>query len=234
MAATGPPKHVAALLDLHVHGRHSSDGRGTVRDLAARAREQGIQGFVVSDHNTFEAAREVRREKLHDLLVVPGMEVTTTAGHCLAIGLHRAVPHHRSLPETLEAIHAAGGVGVPSHPYRIFNGVGERALDAAGKLLVALEVYNARDGDGWRVQYAHDYALRHGLGGTGGSDAHQVFEVGNAYTMFPEMPQSADDVVAMILHRRTWGGGRGTPKHRMALQNAKNGLLWARRGFRPM
>jgi predicted metal-dependent phosphoesterase TrpH len=231
---TGPPKRVAALLDLHVHSRHSSDGRGTVLDLAARARQQGLQGFIVSDHNTYAAAKEIRASKIRDLLVVPGTEVTTDVGHCLAIGIRKAVPSHLSLPETLEAVEAAGGVGVPSHPYRFFNGVGERALDAAGKRLVAIEVYNARDGDGWRVQRADAYARRRGLGGTGGSDTHQVFEVGNAYTMFPDFPESVDDVVDMVARRRTWGAGRGTPKSRMLLQNVKNAYLWARRGFRPM
>lgn len=231
---TGPPPRIAALLDLHVHSQHSSDGRGTVKDLAHRARAQGIQGFIVSDHNTYRAAQEIPKAKIKDLLIVPGTEVTSTAGHCLAIGIRREVPSHRSLPETLELIRDAGGVGVPSHPYRIFNGVGERELLAAGKLLVAIEVYNARDGDGWRSRRAQAFASANGLGGTGGSDAHQIFEVGNAYTLFPEFPDNVDDVVSMIEKRKTWGGGTGTPKTRMLLQNAKNAKLWAQRGFRPM
>jgi len=231
---TGPPKHVAALIDLHVHSHRSSDGRGTVKDLARRAQEQGIQGFIVSDHNTFEAAKEIAAAKFRDLLVVPGMEVSSSAGHCLAIGVKSPVPRGLSLAETLEAIQDAGGVGVPSHPYRIFNGVGEKELDACGRRLVAVEVYNARDGDGWRQRRAEGYAGAHDLGGTGGSDAHQIFEVGNAYTVFPEMPESVDDVVWMIERRKTWGIGLGTPKYRMLFQNAKNASLWARRGFKSM
>lgn len=231
---TGPPAHIAALFDLHVHGQHSSDGRGTVRELAARAREQGLQGFIVSDHNTYEAAKEILATKLRDLLVVPGIEVSSAVGHCLAIGVRERVPRGLPLAATLEAIRDAGGVGVPSHPYRLINGVGEEGLDSCGKLLVAVEVFNARDGDGWRQRRAEAYAREHKLGGTGGSDAHQIFEVGNAFTMFPEVPESVDDVVDMIARKKTWGGGRGTPKHRMVLQNFKNARLWMKRGFRHM
>lgn len=233
---TGPPERVEALFDFHVHSRHSPDGRGSVDELAAFARRKGLQGFAVTDHNNTRVWPEIRRTKAKDLLIVPGMEVTTDVGHCLAIGIQREVTHHRSLAETLDNIWDAGGVGVPSHPYRIFNGVKEKGLASAkGPHFVAVEVYNARDGD-MRFHNARSehYAVWNRLGGTGGSDAHQIFEIGNAYTMFPKAPSGVDDVVAMIRKKTTWGSGHATPKRQLFFQQIKNIRLWMRRGFRPM
>lgn len=231
---TGPPRHVAALLDLHVHSQYSSDAQGTLEDLAQRARDKGIQGFAITDHNRFTTQAEIKKAKLKELLIIPGIEVSTRHGHCLAIGVQEAIPARLPLEETLERIRDAGGVGVPSHPYRTINGVGEVALWEARRRVSAIEVYNARDGESFKNRSAHGYATDHRLGGTGGSDTHRVHEVGNAYTMFPEFPNSVDDVVSMIRRRRTWGSGTATSRSHIFSQQIRTFRLWARRGFRSM
>lgn len=229
----GPqPQDVAALFDLHVHTLHSPDGRGTLKELAHEALGKGLQGFATTDHNTLRMAPEIRRFKSKDLLIIPGMEVSTRAGHCLALGVQSEVPRNLDLAETLEAIQEAGGVGVPSHPFRLIHGVGRAELDRARRLLRGVEVFNARDGPSRSNDYARDYAEGIGLGGTGGSDAHQVFELGNAYTLFPELPATVDDVLRMLRRKVTWGGGQGTPRSQLVRQNAKNAWLWLRRGMR--
>lgn len=221
-----------ARFDFHVHSQYSPDGRGTLEDLARAARARGLSGFAVTDHNNLRMAQDIAHFKDPGLLIVPGMEVSTAVGHCLALGVQRDVHKNLGLAETLDAIRDAGGVGVPSHPFRLVHGAKARNLDAAGKALVAIEMFNARDGNPLNHRRASDYAKAHGLGGTGGSDAHQVFEVGNAYTVFPERPGSVDDVVSLLRRRATWGEGRRTPRRSLLRQNVKNALLFARRGFR--
>lgn len=231
---TGPVKRVAAKFDFHVHSQYSQDARGTLAELAAQARRKGLAGFAVTDHNTFRMADEIRKSKIDDLLIIPGMEISTAQGHCIAVGIQAQVPHRKPLADTLDLIRDAGGVGWPSHPYRRVNGVGGQGLDSADKQLVAVEVFNARNGPGPINDRAAAYAQSHNLGGTGGSDAHQIFEVGNGYATFQTEPETVDDVVAQLLAKKTWGNGVGTPKHKMVLQNAKNAFLWARRGFKHM
>ncbi len=78
----GPPFRVKAAL--HMHTGFSGDARGTVDDVVTAAREAGLQVVVITDHNT-EAARE--QEGWHGgVLVLVGMEKSTTAGHALVLG----------------------------------------------------------------------------------------------------------------------------------------------------
>lgn len=217
-----------------MHSGRSPDGKGTLEDLAAQARRRGLQGFAITDHNVFHSAAAIRRAQGRDLLVLPGMEVSTLAGHCLAVGLKKAVKSGRGLAETLDAIRDAGGVGVPSHPYRRIHGVGESALREVRRRLVALEVYNARDGSSSKNARADRFARNARLGGTGGSDTHGVFELGNGYTLFPDFPDSVDAALAQLVKKRTWGAGRATPWTVIARQQVRTFRLWAERGFRPL
>lgn len=224
--------HVAALFDFHTHSKYSPDGSGDLHDFAKVALAKGLQGFAVTDHNTLRIARDIRKFRHPQLLVVPGMEVSTAVGHCLAIGVQAEVPRGRSLVETLEAIRDVGGVGIPSHPFRLIHGAKARQLEGAQRSLTAIEVYNARDGNSRSNERAAAHATTHRLGGTGGSDAHQIFELGNAYTMFPDLPESVDDVVRMLRRKVTWGAGAATPRAQLMRQNLKNAWLFATRGFR--
>ena len=72
--------------DCHLHTVHS-DGRHTQASLAALAREAGLDFIGSTEHNTSSAQLTWGRHAPDDLLVVNGEEVTTRAGHWLALGL---------------------------------------------------------------------------------------------------------------------------------------------------
>ena len=221
--------HLVDRIDCHVHSRYSPDGRGTVKELASVAIEKGLTGICITDHNSLRVAVEAKEARFENFIVLSGMEVSTRQGHCLALGAREEIPRLLSLPEALERIVAAGGVGVPSHPFRRIHGVGEMGvLQARPK---AIEVYNARDGRGPSRRAAR-LAEENKLGGTGGSDAHQIFETGNAYAVFKEPVNDVDDFLDQIEAGTTWGRGEPTPKGQIFSQNFKNIWLWARRGFR--
>ncbi|MBI2078068.1 MAG: PHP domain-containing protein [Euryarchaeota archaeon] len=216
-------------IDCHVHSRYSPDGRGTVEELAKVAMDKGLTGICITDHNSLRIAADAKEARFENFIVLSGMEVSTKQGHCLALGVREEVPRMLSLPETLEKITAAGGVGVPSHPFRRIHGVGELGvLQAKPK---AIEVFNARDGHG-RSHKAARLAEENRFGGTGGSDAHQIFETGNAYAVFKEPVNDVDDFLDQLEEGTTWGKGEPTPKRQIFMQNFKNVWLWARRGFR--
>lgn len=222
----------AARIDCHIHSKYSPDGRGELHELVKVARDKGLTGIVVSDHNVYRMPADMKAAKVDEFTLIPAMEVSVREGHCLALGIREAVPARLPLVETLEKIREAGGIGVPSHPFRRVHGVGGVAIEAALHHLRALEVYNARDGPRASNKKTQATALRLQLGGTGGSDAHQVFEVGNAYTVFQEPVRNIDDFLDQVEKRRTWGQGVPTPRSKLLLQNAKNAWLFARRGFR--
>lgn len=165
-------------LDLHVHSQASHDARGSVDDLLAHARTAGLDGFAVTDHDTMETARAAA-SRADDLLVLPGVEVSTAAGHLLAIGVAERPPTGAPFDETVARVRAAGGVAIVPHPgQRSRHGVRPARIDDAD----AVETYNAWRVTGLRNRRAGRFARRHDYPAVGGSDAHAPDSVGRAHT----------------------------------------------------
>ena len=108
------------LIDLHCHtALRSDDSAASLASLAEVAAARGLDGLCVTDHDAFWPPADlvpVARES--GILVIPGCEINTDAGHVLAFGLeeYRFGLHH---PEVLaEEVRAAGGAMVLAHPYR--------------------------------------------------------------------------------------------------------------------
>jgi hypothetical protein len=131
--------------DMHVHSVHS-DGDWLPEQIVARARENGLDFVVSTEHNTSSAAGVWGHHARDDLLVIDGEEVTTRNGHYTALGLppgtwidwrHRAVDG--VFPSVIEEIHGHGALAVAAHPFAPFPG-GRWKFGYAG--LDAIEVWN--------------------------------------------------------------------------------------------
>jgi hypothetical protein len=115
--------------DLHVHSRESGDATPTLDEIAAYARARGLDFVVVTDHNTVSHLDWIvdAQARHPDLLLVPGTEFTTYAGHANAFGVRAWVDHKIGQPGvTIEGAAAAyaeqGALFSINHP----------ALDLAG------------------------------------------------------------------------------------------------------
>jgi hypothetical protein len=133
--------------DLHVHSLESTDAKPTLAEIAAFARSRGLDWVEISDHNTitqldfFDA--EQRNQK--DLLFVPGIELTTYAGHANAIGATRWIDHRIGQPgvtidSAADAIAAQGALLSINHPVL---DVGTLCLGCAWKHALAPNRVNA-------------------------------------------------------------------------------------------
>ena len=112
-----PPLHDLAGV-LHVHSTYS-DGTGTVPEIAAAARSNGLDFLLLTDHDTL-AARDHGEEGWHDgVLVLVGEEVSPhRENHYLAFGLERPIDHARLSPQQIvDRVDEAGGFGFLSHPF---------------------------------------------------------------------------------------------------------------------
>lgn len=68
-------------LDLHTHSL-ASDGRLSPADLVRYAREQGLAGIGLTDHDTTDGLDEAEAAGRDlDLIVVPGVELSSTIGN---------------------------------------------------------------------------------------------------------------------------------------------------------
>ncbi len=109
--------------DLHAHSLHSTDARPTLEEMVALAQSRGLDFLVISDHNTvtqLDFFAQVQRQH-PDLLLVPGIEVTTYAGHAGAIGATHFVEHKiglsvPSFTEVAAAVHGQGALLSINHP----------------------------------------------------------------------------------------------------------------------
>lgn len=109
--------------DLHTHTVHS-DGRHTQASLAVLAQRAGLDFLGSSEHNTSSATRTWGRHAPAELLVVCGEEVTTRAGHWLAMGLPpgtwidwRYRPDDDRLPRLTDRVRSLGGIAIACHPF---------------------------------------------------------------------------------------------------------------------
>lgn len=107
-----------SVAELHVHSEYSYDGRDPVELIVAQAAAVGIDALAITDHDDFRAAAELQRlAPPAGVIPIPGMEVTSAAGHVLALGIDGPISAGLSFDATLEAISAAGGISVIPHPF---------------------------------------------------------------------------------------------------------------------
>lgn len=109
--------------DFHVHSKESTDAKPSLDEIAAFARSRRLDFVEVSDHNTvtqldYFADAQSRQS---DFLFVPGIELTTYAGHANAIGATRFVDHRIGQPgatigAATDAVLAQGAVFSINHP----------------------------------------------------------------------------------------------------------------------
>ena len=200
------------LIDLHAHTYPKSDDSFVSADeLADAARQHGLDGICLTEHDDFwpmDAARQLTRR--HGILVLPGAEINTDAGHVLVFGLHQyKFGMHK--PSFLRAeADQHGAVLIAAHPYRrrfladpgqdpeVRSGMLNRALDDEMlRLFDAVESHNGR-GKKSENRFAED--LRQGLclPGTGGSDTHRLGQMGTAATLFERRISSLEELIAEL------------------------------------
>ena len=161
-------------LDLHIHSAASPDGRMSLDEIIQTARERGLNGVAVTDH---DVALENPPE-FDDFLVIPGCEFSTEFGHLLGLFLREPIGQ-MSFVRTVNAIHAQGGLAVIAHPFEHTRD-GSRIMPFAQKL-DGVEVWNGRAERKIRDAnaLARAFAEEQGLRCFAGSDAHLPEEIGN-------------------------------------------------------
>jgi hypothetical protein len=99
----------------HVHTRRS-DGTGTPDEIAIAAQAAGLQFVIFTDHGDGTKPPDPPTYR-SGVLCVDGVEISTTGGHYVALGLSAAPYRLAGTPEAvIEDVHRLGGFGVAAHP----------------------------------------------------------------------------------------------------------------------
>ncbi|MFB6073972.1 MAG: CehA/McbA family metallohydrolase [Haloarculaceae archaeon] len=210
--------------ELHAHSSLSYDGRDSVELLLGQAAAVGLDALAVTDHDEIDASlRAAELAPEYGLVGIPGMEVTSEAGHVLALGVETAVPTELSFEETLDRIHDLGGIAVVPHPFQesrsgVLANISRDELAAAD----AIEVYNSRLLTGRSNRQAARYARRRSIPMTAGSDAHISEMVGQAVTSVDADEPSVEAILTAIREGETTVEGKRTP-WRISFRQAAGG-----------
>lgn len=191
------------VVDMHFHSKYS-DGLNDIPVIADRARRLNI-GIALTDHNAIEGA--VRLSEYKDVFTIPGIEITSREGAHLLVYFYtiddlvkfyekELIPYlgrevmsssWLSMESLLAAARQYMVLVVFPHPYcAMFTGICNPVFTRARQnfLLSAadgIEVINAGNMHRWNLKSAvlgvnSDSAL------TGGSDGHNLFQLGRAVT----------------------------------------------------
>ncbi|HMF12441.1 MAG TPA: PHP domain-containing protein, partial [Gemmataceae bacterium] len=173
--------------DLHLHtSRHSLDSILAPELMVQRAREIGLDGVVISEHDWLWTDEELAqlRQSAPDLIVLAGIEVSARQGHFLVYGVVNpfAVPPGIGVADLCREVHLQGGAVIAAHPYR-WNQPFDDILEMERPDLDGLElISNNMDAGIRRRAAALNERLR--LAGLGNSDAHRLETLGCYYTEF--------------------------------------------------
>lgn len=175
-------------VDLHVHSHLSGDNSADPEECIVHAIERGLHGIAFTEHYSFRASGPIDRleERYRGrILILRGVEYSAAEGHCLVFGVDtdRLLTPYAPAEELVREVSRAGGVVIPSHPYRSGSGLGDLVNTLPG--IAAIEGHNGCNYRSFNER-AIQAARRRGLPCTGGSDAHLPGEVGSCHTVFPE------------------------------------------------
>ena len=197
--AGNPPR---VLCDMHMHTHHSWDCTTTVGELVERALGAGLGAIAVTDHNTIagglEAAQHVREAGL-SLQVIVGSEIKTASeGEVIGLFLRDQIPARLSFAETVEAIHAQGGLVSIPHPFdRLHTTPPEPLLELHLGAIDLFETCNARLYFEADNRKAAAFAARHALRVGAGSDAHVPEGVGTGAIRIAPFDDAASFLTAV-------------------------------------
>jgi len=180
-------------IDLHCHSEASHDCTTPLAAFPARCRARGVRVQAITDHDQIrggvELAALVRNSGFEqDLTVIVGEEVNTREGEIVGLFLQERIPPGLTPEETVREIKAQGGLVLLPHGldplkrHRLKPAARERI---AGDIDI-VETFNARISRPKWNRAATDWARLHGIAESGGSDAHTLAQIGDAWVETPE------------------------------------------------
>jgi predicted metal-dependent phosphoesterase TrpH len=178
-------------VDLHVHTTASGDAFIELDKLPLIVKERGLDGVAVTNHDTLTTVSK------SELILIPGIEVSSSEGHILGLGVSEPIARGRPADETISMIQRAEGVAIIPHPFDPMSPCVN--LSKLRSKPDAIEVINS-DALFFRLntRVARRAAVRLGLPMVAGSDSHIPETVGDAYTVIDCSSRNVKDILNAI------------------------------------
>ena len=193
-------------VEFHSHTNASKDSLTKPADLISVARRKGIDRLIITDHNTLAGARAA--QAMDPELVIVGEEIMTTRGEILAAYVTEEIPPYLSPIETIQRLKDQGAFISVSHPFDRFRSGAWQEADLLEILpyVDAIEVYNSRCMFPSFNRAAKQFAEKHNVAGTVGSDAHAAFEAGRSLLVLEQFegPDEMRNVIRRGIPKVKW------------------------------
>jgi predicted metal-dependent phosphoesterase TrpH len=174
-------------VDLHIHTAYSLDASISPKTIVDQLYAHPfIKTVAITDHNTVEGYYKVQElaSVYEDILVIPGVEVSTVNGDIIVLGTAELPPKPWTVKNVIDFAKEKGALTIAAHPYRAY-GLGDltRKYDVD-----AVEVLNGASPPNVN-RLAENLAREMHLPGVAGSDAHHA---GDLWTVYTEVQASSD------------------------------------------
>jgi hypothetical protein len=193
-------------VEFHCHTIYSKDSLTQPQTLVEVCRHKGIDRVIVTDHNSIGGARAA--QALDPERVIVGEEIMTTRGEILAAYVTEEIPPMLSPQETIKRLRDQNAFISVSHPFDEWRSGGWKEEDLLEiiPLVDAIEIYNSRCMNPDFNRRALEFAKKHNLAGTVGSDAHAAFELGRSLNLLEpfEGPDEMRKVIRNAEYLMRW------------------------------
>jgi predicted metal-dependent phosphoesterase TrpH len=198
--------------DIHIHTLKYSDCSFiTPEDLIGQAIEAHLDGLALTEHGMRWPDKEFDKLKKladpHGIVLINGQEIYTAGsqdeieGEFLVFGVKHSMTRRCSAAELCEKVHAQDGILIAAHPYKLSRG-GKSHYYGAGDRVYSLPIDAIELCHPDHSERALDKVARVmkelGIPGTGGSDAHKIFNVGSCVTLFKNKILDEKDFIREI------------------------------------
>lgn len=172
--------------DLHIHSKYSMDCQTPLDKIIKRCEKLKINCIAIADHGTAEGGLAL--QKIAPFKVIVAEEILTTEGEIMGMFLKETIPSGITPREAIKRIREQDALVNIPHPFETIRGsaLKDKAIDEIAKDIDLMEILNSRSPFPANTNKARDFAIKHNIPGGAGSDAHTIYEIGNAYIEMPD------------------------------------------------
>lgn len=204
-------------LDPHIHTVYSGDATGTPEKILKQAIKLKLDAIAITDHNTMKGSIITRKlaKDYDDITVIPGIEISSSHGHIVALGITEEIKPHQNPEETVDQIHELGGIAIIPHPFVRYRS-GLFARYPFFNTIDAIETKNSRFVFGISNGKAEKLSKENNIPQIGSSDSHFIGSIGKCATEVDSDSSNVDDIINAIKKGKTRAYGVRTPLHLIA------------------